>query len=66
MENWRKFAIEEAFKNQLVPRQTERDLSRAIMSDVKKKISSPEFAEYLETASSTANVVIARVLIINI
>jgi hypothetical protein len=53
MKSWRSFVIEEAFKNQLVPRQTERDLSRAIMSDLKKKISSPEFAEYLETASST-------------
>jgi hypothetical protein len=53
IENWRKFGIEEAIKNQLVPRQTERDLSRAIMSDVKKKISSPEFAEYLKTAPST-------------
>tara|TARA_R110002110_G_scaffold274156_1_gene489364 strand:- start:1034 stop:2503 length:1470 start_codon:yes stop_codon:yes gene_type:complete len=53
LESWRRFALDEAFKKQLVPRQTERDLSRAIMSDMKKKISSPEFAEYLKTAPST-------------
>jgi len=47
MENWRTFILDEAMQGQLVPRQVERELSRAVMFDVRDKIGSGDFADWM-------------------
>ena len=52
MENWRTFILDEAMQGQLVPRQVERELSRAVMFDVRDKIGSGDFADWMANPSA--------------